>query len=190
MHGSRSEVLMSDISEKSIGLGFFLLFIPAAYASYLFHELGHWTVGEILGNRMMYSLNYVWPKDGRFLQQSHELYSSIGGPAFSILQAVLALLIIERFRTVHAYPFAFFPMFSRFFSDVFGGFSMQDEARISAMLGIGTYVAAIVVLVILFSLVIRCSYILKIGLKTISYILTASTVSQLLVIGTYTYISL
>jgi hypothetical protein len=176
-------------SQKPIDMKFFLLFIPVAYASYLFHELGHWTVGEILGNRMVYSLNYVWAKEGYFAHASDQLYSSIGGPAFSILQSVFALLVIEKYKALYAYPFAFFPMYNRFFSLFLGGFSKQDEAWISATLGIGTYTVAIIVLVILLSIVIRCSYKLRIGLKMNSYIFTASTVCQLLVIGTYTFLS-
>jgi hypothetical protein len=80
-------------------------------------------------------------------------------------------------------------MYNRFFSLFLGGFSKQDEAWISANLGIGTYTVAIIVLVILLSIVMRCSYKLRIGLKMNSYILTASTVCQLLVIGTYTFLS-
>lgn len=166
---------------------FFLLFIPVAYISCLFHEFGHWSVGEILGNRMVYSLNYVWPKDGHYLQQSHDLYVSIGGPAFSVLQAVIALLIIEKFGTLYAYPFAFFPMFNRFFSILLGGFSKQDEARIAVLMGAGTYLVAIVVLAILLLMVIRCSYKLKIGAKTNGYIITVTTICQLVVIGTYEF---
>ena len=172
-------------SQKPIDVRFFPLFIPIAYFSYLFHEFGHWCVGEILGNRMVYSMNYVWPKDGHYLQQSHDLYVSIGGPGFSLLQAVVALLIIEKFRTLYAYPFAFFPMFNRFFSDLFGGFNKQDEARIAVLLGTGTYLVAIIVLAILLVIVIRCSHKLKIAAKTNGYIVTVSTVCQLLVISTY-----
>jgi hypothetical protein len=174
--------------QKPIDLKFFLLFIPVAYGSYLFHEFGHWIVGEMLGNDMVYSLNYVWPKAGTYVHPGHDLYVSIGGPAFSILQSIIALLIIELFKSTYAYPFAFLPWFNRFFSLVFGGFGKQDEARVSAILGIGTYAVAIVVLVILLAIVVRCSHNLKIGLRTNSYILTVSTACQLLVIGTYTLI--
>jgi hypothetical protein len=128
-----------------IDLRFFLLFISAAYVTYLFHEFGHWSVGEVLGNRMVYSLNYVWPGDGHYVEQSHGLYVSVGGPAFSLLQASIALLIIERFGALLVYPFAFFPMFNRFFSVLLGGFGKQDEARVSAMLGTGPYLVAIIV---------------------------------------------
>ncbi len=172
-------------SRTRIDTKFFLLFIPVAYFSYLFHEFGHWTVGEIFGNRMVYSLNYVWPSDGRYLQESHNLWVSIGGPGFSVLQAVLALVLIEKFGALHAYPFAFFPTFNRFFSLLFGGFSRQDEARISLLTGTWPYLAAIIVLLILLSIVVRCSYKLGIGLRMNGYIATVSTACQVLVIGTY-----
>ena len=171
--------------QKPIDLRFFLLFIPVAYGSYLFHEFGHWIVGEILGNDMVYSLNYVWPKVGTYVHPSHDLFVSMGGPAFSIVQSLIALLIIEKYHTMYAYPFAFFPMFNRFFSVLLGGFSKQDDARISALMGTGTYLVAIIVLAILLLIVIRCSYKLKIEAQMNAYIFTVSTVCQLLVIGTY-----
>ncbi len=164
---------------------FFLLFIPVAFFTYLFHEFGHWSVGEILGNPMAYSLNNVWPRDGHYVREGHALWVSMGGPAFSILQAAIALLVIEKFRTLFAYPFAFFPAFNRFFSLAFGGFSRQDEARISLLLGTWNYLVAVIVLLILISITIRCSRRLGIGLNMNGYILTASTACQLLVIGTY-----
>lgn len=38
--------------ENKILIRLYLLLIPIAYFSYLFHEFGHWSVGEILGNNM------------------------------------------------------------------------------------------------------------------------------------------
>jgi hypothetical protein len=172
-------------SQEPIDVRFFLLFIPVAYASYLFHELGHWSVGEILGNRMAFTLNFVWAKEGRFLHPGDQLYSSIGGPAFSILESILALLIIEKYRALYAYPFAFFPMFSRYFSLLLGGFEKQDEAHIAMMLGVWRYLVALIVLVTLTAIVARCSSRLGIGLRKNMFVITASTACQLLVIGTY-----
>jgi len=175
-------------SQRPMDARFFLLFIPVAYGTYLFHELGHWSVGEVLGNPMVYSLNGVWPKDGQYVQAGHALYVSLGGPVFTVLQAMLSLLIIEKFRALYAYPFASFPTYSRFFTLLFGGFDKQDEAHISAILGIGNYTVAILVLAILLSIVIRSSYKLGVGLQSNGYILTVSIVCQLLVIGTYTFV--
>ncbi len=170
---------------RPVDVRFYLLFIPVAYFSYLFHEFGHWTVGEILGNSMSYSLNIVSPRAGYYLHASDDLWVSLGGPGFSLLQAIVALLVIEKSRILYAYPFAFFPMFNRFFSDLLGGFANQDEARIAWLLGTGIYVVAIVVLALLLLIVIRCSHRLNIGAKTNGYIVVACTVCQLLVIGTY-----
>lgn len=171
--------------DKKILVRLYLLFIPIAYFSYLFHELGHWIVGEFLGNDMIYSLNYAWPKAGHYINESHNLYVSIGGPAFTVLLAVISLLILETYSTIYAYPVLFFQFVLRFFSLVFGGFSQQDEARVSSIIGLGTYTVAIIVLTILLLIVIRASYKLKIDLKQNGYFFAMCIICQLLVIATY-----
>jgi len=170
--------------EKKLLIRLFLLFIPVSFASYLFHEFGHWIIGKGLGNNMVYTLNLVWPKNGHYVNSSNDLYVSIGGPAFTILLSIVFLLIIEKYNTIYAYPFVFFQMFMRFFAILCGGFSKQDEARISVILGIGTYTVAIIVLLILFLIVVRASYKLRINFRNNCYFLTVSTICDLLVIGT------
>ena len=176
---------MTINTEFKLSLKIMLLFIPVAFATYLFHEFGHWIVGEGLGNNMAYSLNNVSPQSGYYISASHEVYVSSGGPAFTILLSLLFLLIIEKYKTIYAYPVVFFQMFCRLFSLVFCGFAQQDEARISAILGLGIYTIAIIVLLILFLIVLRASYLLRINLQRNSYIFTISTLCELLVIGTY-----
>ena len=173
------------IVDKKILVILYLLFIPIAYFSYLFHEFGHWIIGEILGNDMIYSLNYVWPKDGHYIDANHNLYVLIGGPAATIFLAMFFLLIIEKYATIYVYPFVLFQLVLRFFSLVFGGFSKQDEAKISSILGVGTYTIGIFVLIILFLMVLRASYKLKIDFKNNSYFFTISILCQLMVIATY-----
>jgi hypothetical protein len=99
--------------------------------------------------------------------------------------AIVSLLILEKYATIYAFPVLFFQMVLRFFSLVFGGFSKQDEARISSIMGLGTYTVGIIVLIILLLIVIRASYNLKIDLKHNGYFFTVSILSQLLVIATY-----
>ena len=168
--------------DKKVIFWLFLLFIPAAFITYLFHEFGHWFVGELFGNDMVYSLNGVWPRDGHFIKSNHSLYVNLGGPIFTILQSILVLLIIEKYKTIYAYPFVFFPVFTRFFTLILGGFSIQDEAKISASLEIGTYTFALIVLVILLIILLESSYKLKIGLKYNCYFMAISTTCLMLVI--------
>ncbi len=133
---------------------------------------------------MAYSLNFVWRVSGHYIREGQDLYVLLGGPAFSVLEAMIALVIIERSQSLHAYPCAFFPMFSRLFSLNFGGFSQQDEAKIAVLVDTGPYAVAIIVGAVLLSIVIRCSQVLGITFKTNQYILGVTTACQVLVIAT------
>jgi len=171
-------------TDGKVDLKLILLFIPVAYISYLFHEFGHWTIGEILGNRMTFNLNNVSPQSGQYIDSNHSLLVTLGGPVFTILLALIFLLIIKIYMTKWAYPFVFFQFFCRFFSIFFGEFSIQDEAKVSAIIGIGKYTIAISVILILLFITWRGSHILKLNYKSNWYFFTISVVCELLVIAT------
>jgi hypothetical protein len=178
-----AERIKNDLIESRINWSIAFLFIPVAFLTYLFHEFGHWLVGEVLGNDMILSLNNATSRSEHYINQTHNLYISLGGPVFTILQAAIFLVVIEITKSIYAFPFVFFASFSRFFSIVFGGFSLQDEARITSLLGIGTYSFAVIVILILFIITWRSCYLLKLNLKGIGYYTTLSTLCILIVIG-------
>ena len=174
---------------KTVNWKVALIMIPVSFLTYLFHEFGHWFVGELLGNKMLYSLNSVTPFSGNYPHETDNLFVAMGGPAFTILQAIIFLIVIEKTKSIYVYPFVFFAGFVRFFSIIFGGFNKQDEAYISAMLNIGAYTIAAIVLLILFIIVWRSSDILKLNLKAIGYFTVLSVISILIVIATDKLIS-
>ena len=178
-----------DLTESRINWKVALIMIPVAFLTYLFHEFGHWIVGELLGNKMLYSLNNVTTASENYLHETDALFSSMGGPAFTILQAIIFLIVIEKTKSIYAYPFVFFAGFVRFFSIIFGGFNKQDEAYISTMLNIGAYTFAAIVLLILFVIVWRSSAVLKLNLKAVGYFTVLSVISILIVIATDKLIS-
>jgi len=165
-----------------------LVLIVAAFAHNLFHEFGHWLVGTLLGDPMSMNLNFTWPTSGRYHENWHATASSIGGPAFSILMAAAAWLVVEKLGTPCAYPFLFFPLYCRAFSLLFGGFAQQDEANISARLGVGKYTVALIVCTVLLGLVWRGSKRLKLDSQAIANWCVVGTGAQLLVIATYKFI--
>lgn len=175
--------IKNDLKESQITWGVALFIIPVAFFTYLFHESGHWVFGEVLGNDMTISLNNAAPKSGTFIKDSDALWSAIGGPAFTLLQALLFLLITQKTKSIYAYSIMFMAVFSRFFSIVFGGVSLQDEAKISAMLRVNMYLTALCVLLILLSILWRSSRIMNLNLKAIGYFTTLGTFAILLVIG-------
>lgn len=171
-------------TDGKVELKLLLLFIPVAYLTYLFHEFGHWAIGEILGNEMTYSLNGASPQSGQYIDSSHRLWVILGGPAFTILLATIFLLVIKIYKTKWAYPIVFFQFFCRFFSLVFGEFSIQDEAKVSAILDTGKYTIAIAAILLLLFMAWRGSSILKLNFKSNWYFFTISVFCELLVIAT------
>ena len=165
-------------------LGLVLILFFTAFATNIFHEFGHWLAGTLLGNEMSMSLNGTWPTNGNYLKESHSLYVALGGPGFTILQAIIALVIIEKYRTLYAYPFLFYPFFSRFFSVTFGKFANQDEAGISVALGLGNYSVAVIVCSILLTLAWRGSRTLKLNFMAVSVVFLGSLAGKLMVICT------
>lgn len=160
------------------------LLLVAAFAHNLFHEFGHWLVGTLLGNPMSMSLNLAWPTAGHYLADWHGPVVLLGGPGFSILMASVALVVVLQSGALSAYPFLLFPLYSRGFSLLFGGFARQDEAAIAAGLGTGRYTVAVLVCLILLALVWRGSRKLAQGPRAIGWWCVGAVAAQLAVIGT------
>ncbi len=182
MSGLLVQRIGSDMRESRIGWQLVLLMVPVAFLTYLFHEFGHWTVGELLGNDMVLGLNQANARSGVYIGKTDALYISLGGPLFTLLQALVGWILVEKTKSMYAYSFLFFAAFCRFFSILLGGYSLQDEARISALLHMNRFVAAFV-LTALFVLVWRGSRTLKLSAKAVGYFAVLSTLAILLVIA-------
>ncbi|NOU46808.1 MAG: hypothetical protein HOO86_07075 [Bacteroidales bacterium] len=175
--------ISKDFKESQIDWKVIISFIPIAFITYLFHESGHWIFGELMGNDMKLGLNYCAPRNGSFIKESHALWSAIGGPAFTIIQALLSMFIVQKTKSIYAYSIGFFAAFSRFFSIVFGGINLQDESGIATMLDANKYLVAMIVLLILFLIIWRCNRIMRLNMKAVGYFTVLGTFAILIVIG-------
>jgi hypothetical protein len=175
--------ISKDLKESQITPGVILFMIPVVFFTYLFHESGHWLFGELTGNDMTLSLNNSAPASGNFSNESQALWSSIGGPLFTILQAFIFLIVTRETGSIYAYSIVFMATFSRFFSILLGGISRQDESRISSMLHLNAYLVALLVLLLLLIILWRSSRIMNLNLKAIGYFTIFGTFAMLMVIG-------
>ncbi len=178
----------NDLRESHINWKVGMIFVPIAFFTYLFHESGHWTFGQLLGNEMGLSLNNSAPVSGSFIKNSHALWSAIGGPVFTIMQALIFAAIVIKTKSVYAFSLVFFAFFSRFFSIVFGGIDLQDEARIASMLNVNKYLVSFLVLFVLVIILWRSSRTMKLDMKAIGYYTIFGTLAILVVIGTNEWI--
>lgn len=175
--------IFTDLKDSRINWKVIILFIPIAFMTYIFHEFGHWIFGEFSGNDMTLSLNNSAPESGYFSDDSDALWSAIGGPLFTIIQAFIFFVITWITKSVYAYSIVFFAVFSRFFSIILGGINLQDEARIAALLDTDKYSVALIVLTILFLILWRSNRRMKLDTKAVGYFTILGTFSILIVIG-------
>jgi hypothetical protein len=150
----------------------FIVFI-AVFVSTIFHELAHWTIGEVLGNKMIATLNGTKPISGELLHEWNRNYITMAGPLFTVLQAIFFYFLIVKYKKIELYPFIFFPFVMRLAAGLANFLNPNDEGRIGLSLGIGLFTISIIVCSFLFYLVYKTSKKLTISLKfnIISFIL-------------------
>jgi hypothetical protein len=142
-------------------------------------------VGTLLGNQMSMNFNGTWITGGGSYHEAwHSPAVGIGGPAFSILMASIALIVIEKHRTIYAFPFLITPFVSRLFSLTLGKFAAQDEAGVSTSLGLGKYTVAVIVCSVLLALVWRGSIKLQLSVVAVTVWGLCCVVCKFMVIGT------
>lgn len=150
----------------------FIVFI-AVFASTIFHELAHWSIGEILGNKMTATLNATNPVSGELLHEWNRNYITIAGPLFTVLQAILFYFLIIKYKKIELYPFVLFPFVMRLAAGLANFLSANDEGRLGLSFGIGLFTISIFVCSFLFYLVYKTTKEQKISIKfsIISFIL-------------------
>ena len=137
----------------------------AVLLSCLFHELTHWSVGEILGNKMSLSLNSVSVISGEYKNEWNRNYITISAPIFTVLQAIAFYFVVNRSKNINFYPFLFFPFVYRLAAGLANMLGPNDEGRFGLSLGLGLYTISILFCSFLLFLVYRSSQINKITLK-------------------------
>lgn len=166
--------LTTESSWRASGTFYLLLFV-AVPATFIIHEFAHWMTGELLGYSMMMSLNAVSPAEGVYRSAIDAMIVSAAGPLITILQAVIAYLLIRRSGRSVFYPFLFVALFMRAAAMLVSIANPNDEARISMMLGIGTWTLPALVIAGLFVLTWMASRTLRLhwSVNVYSYIVAS-----------------
>lgn len=142
---------MRDI--RRVGASFYGGFALIAVATYLVHEAAHWLVGAALGYPVSYGINSVIP--GTSMTVSDHILMSAAGPAVTVMIALVAFVISMRKDSLLAYAVLYFALFMRVIAAGVSVFNLNDEARISDMLGWGTWtLPSLVILLLLIPTVI------------------------------------
>lgn len=144
---------------------FYAVFAAVTIAGFVLHELAHWAMGEALGFEMHMSLNRAWPVDA-MPGEREMLLISAAGPAFTIAAGVIAFWFAHVRGNALAYGVLFSAWFQRLAAMFVSLAHPNDEARISASLGLGMWTLPLLVVVGLLVLLWRASRTLGIRWRT------------------------
>ncbi len=144
------------MNNSKVTFQYVLISAAAVFITWIAHEGAHWAMGETLGYNMTMNLNTASLASGAYRNNDEHLVSA-AGPVLTMVQAMIAFLLLQRSNRLHWYPFLFVPLYMRIMAGVLNLINLNDEGRISKALGLGTFTLSILVCAFLFYLVYKAS---------------------------------
>jgi hypothetical protein len=131
-------------SGRRADIGYCGALLGIVVVTFAIHEAGHYLVGRLLGYQMTVTLNSASPV-GAYGSSLHAALADLGGPAVTLLQALVAVALIQRGSGMLAYGFLFAAFMMRLLAAGVSVFHPNDEARISMAIGLGMWVLPVLV---------------------------------------------
>jgi len=163
------------------GPGFYALVFVAGFVTFAVHEGGHWLAALLLGHEAFYGLNSAGARGA--VGTVDQMIISAAGPAVTVVQALVALWLVQARASAAAWVFLFWAAFMRFMASVMTLFHANDEARISDWLGWGLWTLPVLVTVALVGLLVLGTLRLRVGWKTLALTWLVASVAVSAVVG-------
>jgi hypothetical protein len=163
------------------GAGFYGLVFIAGFITFALHECGHWLAAVLLGHDAYFGLNSAGARGA--VSAVDQTIISAAGPLVTIIQALVALWLVQTRASAAAWVFLFQAAFIRFMATVISLFNPNDEARISEWLGWGMWTLPAIVTVSLFGLLAIGSRRLGLSWKTLALTWVVASVAVTAVVG-------
>ena len=167
------------LNNRRVQPSFYGVFALVAVATYLVHEAAHWLAGAALGYPVSYGINSVIP--GAPMSVRDHILMSAAGPAVTVLIALIAFVFVMRRRSLTAYAVVYFALFMRVTAAGVSLFNLNDEARISELMGWGPWTLPGVVVGLLLILTIVASRKLRLSwrVNALAYVVASLVASAM-----------
>jgi len=143
--------------------------IIATLITYLLHEGAHWAMGEALGYDMWMKINSVGLATGAYRAEWHGQLVGAAGPLMTIMQGLVAFVLVRRHKTITAFAFLFAAFMMRFAAMLISLKNPNDEAAVSEWLGLGPWTLHIMVVALLLFLTLQGGKALKLGWRSYGF---------------------
>jgi len=124
-------------------------------ATFFIHELAHWIAGVALGHDMIATPNHVWSRSP--LSVGDQAIVSASGPLVTIAQGIVGFWLVKNRRSQFGFALLYMAFFMRLLATGMSLFNPNDEARISQLLGLGSWTLPLIVVIALFILLVCAS---------------------------------
>lgn len=132
-------------------------------------------MGEMLGYDMWVNINSAGLARGQYSTEWHGQLVSAAGPIITLIQAIIAFILVRKYKAITAFAFLFAALMMRFVAMVVSLNNPNDEARISEWLGLGPWTLYLLVVATLLGLTIKGGSYMKWGWR--SYALAYLSIS-------------
>ena len=165
---------------RVLAWSFYAVLFAVGIGTFFIHELAHWLTGVALGHDMIASPHHVRATDPMSVRD--QCLVSAAGPLITIAQGIVGYWLVSRRSSRLGFALLYMAFFMRLIANAVSVFNPNDEARISLLLGIGTWTLPLVVVAGLFVLLFAASRRLKLRfLDQFFCYLVASVVVTLIV---------
>ena len=146
------------MTNQKIELKYVLYGIVAVCFTWIIHEFAHWLTSESLGYESIMRINGGSPVKGENPSDMHKVFISASGPIITILQGLIVFMVLwSQNWNKYLYLFLFTAFYMRLLAGFMNFINPNDEGRISAFLGIGTFTLPIMVSGLLYVMVYKIS---------------------------------
>ena len=146
------------MTDKSLTFSYILAVTVAVIFTWMIHEFAHWLTSELWGYETIMRLNGTSPANGEIINDWHKIFISASGPVVTILQGLIAFIILKNQPwNKYIYPFLFTAFYMRLLAGLMNFVNPNDEGRIGAFLEIGTFSLPLIVSGLLFYMVYNIS---------------------------------
>lgn len=117
------------------GPGFYVMLLAIMVATFAIHEAGHWLTAILLGHEPFYGLNGAGTR--ATVSTLHGALISAAGPAVTVLQGLIAFVLIRGGAGLTAFAVLYCAAFMRLMAAAISILvHPNDEARVSLALGL------------------------------------------------------
>ncbi len=160
---------------------FYVALFFVGIGTFSIHEFAHWITGVAIGHDMVATPNHVWSRNP--MSTLDQTIVSSAGPLITIAQGIMGFWLVKRHRSQLGFALLYMAFFMRLLAAGMSFFNPNDEARISQLLGLGTWTLPLIVVLGLFFLLMSASRNLKLKFRDqfFCYLLASIVVS--LIVG-------